>query len=156
MPDWLTHSLLGWIIGKTTKQDVALLVIGSLIPDLTKISMLLTWLGFHNYHLFEPIHTPIVAFLIASIIALFFTDIKKAFLPLGIGVLTHFILDFFLVHVHGGMKLLFPFSWDGWQIYLYRSDDYLITVIAVLAAVLVYAVSWYYEKRKNSHRPLKK
>jgi len=152
MADWFTHTLIGWITGKTTKQDVALLVIGSLIPDLTKISMLFTWLGFHNYHLFEPIHTPIVAFLIASIIALFFTDIKKAFLPLGIGVLTHFILDFFLVHTHPTLKLLFPLSWEEWQYSLIRSDDYRMTIVAILAALLIYIVFWWYENRTNSHR----
>jgi hypothetical protein len=151
MPDWLTHSLLGWITGKTTKQDVALLVIGALIPDLVKITLLFTWFGIKEYQFFEPLHTPIGAFLVAGIIALFFPDIKKAFIPLGIGVTTHFILDFFLVHVHGGMKLIFPFSWDGWQYYLIRSDDYRMTIVAILAALLVYVVYWYYEKRKKSH-----
>ena len=156
MADWLTHSLVGWITGKTTRQDIALLVIGALIPDLTKLNLGFVWLGFKNYHLFEPLHTPIGACLIAGIIALCFQEPKKAFLPLGIGVLTHFILDFFLIHVHGGIQLLFPFSWEGWQIYVYRSDDYLVTVIAVLVALLVYAVSWYYEQRKKSNLQLKK
>ena len=151
MPDWFTHSLIGWITGKTTKQDVALLVIGALIPDLVKITLLFTWLGIHDIQFFDPLHLPTGAFLVAGIIALFFQDIKKAFLSLGIGVTTHFILDFFLVHTHGGIKLLFPFSWDGWQVYLLRSDDYRMTIVAILAAFLVYAVYWYYEKRKKSH-----
>jgi len=153
MADWLTHSLIGWITGKTTKQDIALIVIGALIPDLAKIDLVLVWLGFHNYHLFEPLHTPICACLIAGIIALCFQEPKKTIIPLGIGVLTHFILDFFLVHVAGGIKLLFPFSWEGWQIYVYKSDDYLVTVIAILAALLVYGVFWYYDHRKKSILP---
>jgi hypothetical protein len=152
MADWLTHTLVGWITGKTLKQDIALLVIGSLIPDLTKLDMAFVWLGIHNYHFFEPLHTPIAACLIAGIIALFFPDIKKALLPLGLGILTHFILDFFLVHVHGGMKLLFPFSWEGWQVYVYRSDNYWVTVIAILAALIVYGMYWYHEKKKESLR----
>jgi len=156
MADWLTHSLVGWMTGKTSKQDIALLVVGSLIPDLVKINLAFTWLGINDHQFFDLLHTPVGAVLVAGIIALFFPDIKKALIPLGIGVSAHLILDFFLVHTHGGMKLLFPFSWDGWQIYVYRSDDYLITVIAVLAAMLVYTASWYYEKRKNSHHPLKK
>ena len=151
MPDWLTHSLLGWITGKTTKQDVALLVIGSLIPDLVKIALLFTWLGVNDVSFFEPLHTPIGAFLIAGIIALFFQEPKKAVLPLSIGIITHFILDFFLVHTHPTLTLLFPFSWDNWQYSLIRSDDYRMTIVAILAALLVYAVFWWYEKRKKSH-----
>jgi len=150
MPDWLTHSLIGWITGKTTKQDIALVVIGSLIPDLVKINLAFTWLRWNSYQVFDPLHTPIGAFLVAGIIAVFFKDARKVFVPLGIGVLTHFILDFFLIHVHGGMKLLFPFSWGEWQYYLIRYDDYRVTIGAVLAALLVYGAYWYYEKRKKS------
>lgn len=149
MPDWFTHSLIGWITGKTTKQGISLIVIGALIPDLVKINLLFTWLQVDSHQFFEPLHTPIGALLVAGIIAVFFPDIRKAFLPLGIGVSTHFILDFFLVHLHGGMKLLFPFSWDGWQWYLIRSDDYRVTLFAMLAAVLVYVVYWYHEKQKD-------
>jgi membrane-bound metal-dependent hydrolase YbcI (DUF457 family) len=110
-----------------------------------------TWLGSADYHFFEPLHTPIGACLIAGVIALFFQESKKVFIPLGIGILTHFTLDFFLhVYMHGGMKLLFPFSWEGWQLYLIRSDDYRMTVVAVLAALVIYAIYWYHAKRKKS------
>ena len=142
MPDWLTHTLVGWITGKTSKQDIALVVIGSLIPDLVKISLAFAWLGINDHQFFDPLHLPIGAFLVASIIALLFQDVRKAFLSLSIGVATHFILDFFLVHTYGGIKLLFPFSWDGWQIYLIRSDDYRMTIVAVLAVLLVYLIYW--------------
>jgi hypothetical protein len=150
MPDWLTHSLVGWITGKTTKQDIALIVIGALIPDLVKIDMLFIWLQGESSQFFDPLHTPIGALLVAGIIAVFFQDIRKAFLSLSIGVSTHFILDFFLVHVHGGMKLLFPFSWEEWQVYLIRIDDYRMTIGAVLAALLIYAFYRYHETRKKS------
>jgi hypothetical protein len=149
MPDWLTHTLVGWITGKTTKQDVALVVVGSLIPDLVKINLAFTWLGLNDYQFFDPLHTPIGAFLVAGIIAVFFPDIRKAFIPLGIGVSTHFILDFFLVHIHEGMKLLFPFSWNEWQFYLIRSDDYRMTIAAVLLAILIYMIYWVAARRKK-------
>jgi LexA-binding, inner membrane-associated putative hydrolase len=149
MPDWLTHSLLGWITGKTTKQDIALIVIGALIPDLTKINLVFIWLGFYNYHLFEPFHTPLGACIVAGVIALLFQEPKKAFISFSLGIITHFILDFFLVHVHGGMELLFPFSWEGWQWYLIRNDDYRMTIVAVFAALLVYVVYWVAAQRKK-------
>ena len=151
MPDWLTHTLAGWIAGKQVKMEVGLVVIGSLIPDLVKIYLIFIWLGIDHHNFFDPIHTPIGAFLIGGIIALFFEDAKKAFIPLGIGITTHFALDFFLVHVSGGMKLLFPFSWEEWQYYLIRPDDYRITLVAIMVALFVYSVYWYYGKRKFSN-----
>ncbi|VVB62025.1 Uncharacterised protein [uncultured archaeon] len=42
MPDWITYTLIGWITGKTTKQDVALVVISALIPYLVKITLMFT------------------------------------------------------------------------------------------------------------------
>ncbi len=148
MPDWLTHTLIGWITGKITKIDIGLIVIGTLIPDLIKINIAFIWLRIDHHYFFDPIHTPVGAILIGGIIALFFKDYKKAFIALGTGITTHFILDFFLVHVSGGMKLLFPFSWGEWQFYLIRSDDYLITIIAILAAIIVFFFYYLYNTRK--------
>ena len=149
MPDWFTHSLVGWITGKTTKQDIALIVIGALIPDLVKIDLVFKWFNVNTHQFFEPLHTHIGTILIAGIIAISFKDAKKAFIPLIIGVSTHFILDFFLVHVYGGIKLLFPIRWEGWQYYLIRSDDYRTTVVAILAALLVYFIYWVSKQRKK-------
>ena len=150
MPDWFTHTLIGWITGKTTKMDIGLVVIGSLIPDLMKIYLAFRWLGADYQHFFEPIHTPVGAFLIGGLIALFFVDAKKAFLTLGVGITTHFILDFLLVgDTTSGMKLLFPFSWKEWQYNMIRADDYRVTIIAVIAAVLIYIIYCYQNKRKN-------
>lgn len=149
MPDWLTHSIIGWITGKTTKLDVSLVVIGALIPDICKLSMLFDWvlsIGLTNF--FIPIHTPVGALLIVCVIALFFEDTKKVFLYLGGGVMTHFIFDMFLLNVSGGTLLLFPFSWDEWQLGFIRSDDYKMTILAIIVAVVVYGIFYYYKDRK--------
>ena len=116
MPDWFTHTLVGWIIGKTAKMDIALIVAGSLIPDLYKITIAFNFLKIDTHNFLEPLHMPAGAFIIGALFSLFFINSKKAFIFLSIGILSHFILDFFLVHVSGGMKLLFPFSWEEWQI----------------------------------------
>jgi len=60
-----------------------------------------------------------------------------------VGIISHFFLDFFLVHVSGGMKLLFPFSWEEWQIYIIRYDDYYVTIVAIIAAIIVYTLYYY-------------
>jgi hypothetical protein len=150
MPDWLTHTLVGWITGKTTKLEVSLIVIGALVPDISKIELVFNWIFNKDVlSLFYPIHTPLGAFLIIGILSLFFHDYKKTLLLLGIGVATHFILDLLLMNTSGGMILLFPFSWEQWQLQLIRSDDYLITIAAVIAAFFVYLVYFLYEKQRT-------
>ena len=131
MPDWLTHSLFGWIIGKTTKMDIGLIVVGALIPDTIKIGLGLSWIGVEHNNFLYPLHTPLCALIIGGIFSLLFSDSKKAFQLLGIGIISHFILDLFLEHVYGGIKIFFPFSWQEWQMYLIRSDDYFVTIFAV-------------------------
>jgi hypothetical protein len=144
MPDWLTHSLIGWITGKIIKSDVALLVIGSLLPDIEKISVVDNWFGIHSEQFLAPFHTPAGAFLIGGLLALFFESPKKAFIPLSIGITTHFILDVFLFNSSGGLRLLFPFSWEGWQYDVISSGDDWITIIAIYAAAFVYIIYLYY------------
>jgi HJR/Mrr/RecB family endonuclease len=150
MVDWLTHSLVGWITGKTIKQEISFVIIGSLIPDISKFFIIFNWfLKNDTKNFFLPIHTPIGAILIACVFAYFFHDIIKAFILFGVGIATHFILDLFLLNVSGGMLLLFPVSWDEWQINLIQSEDYMITIYAILAAVTVYSIYYIYEKRKS-------
>ena len=149
MADWFTHTLIGWITGKTTRTDIALVVIGSLLPDLSKLNIALSILGVSDSSLFDPLHTPIGALLIAGLIALIFPNLKKAFLALLLGLSTHFLLDFFLIHPHSSMTLLFPFSWEAWQIPVYTSDDYRVTILALVAALLIYIGYRYHERKKN-------
>lgn len=148
MPDWLTHTLAGWITGKTIKMDVGLVVIGSLIPDLMKINLAFRWFGIDQQYFLEPIHTPVCAFLIGGLIALFFLDVKKAFIAIGCGISTHFILDLFIISDSTeGMKLLFPFSWKEWRYNMIYADDYKVTIFAIITAIVIYILYLYYEKR---------
>jgi hypothetical protein len=146
MPDWLTHTMIGWIIGKTTKMEVSLIVLGAILPDLKKINLIAIWLGLDYQIFFNPFHTPILAFLIAGIIALFFTSSKKAFLALSIGVITHFILDFFLIGITKGIQFLFPISFEYWR-FNYIIADYYITITAIISAFCVYIFYFYNSKR---------
>jgi hypothetical protein len=154
MPDWFTHTLIGWITGKVTKIDIALIVIGSLIPDLVKINIAFALLRVDHYYFFEPIHTPIGAFLIGGIISLFFKDYKKVLFALSIGIFTHFIFDFLLVHVAGGTKILYPLSWKEWQIYLIRSDEYFMTIIAIIISIIIFFLYYYFDKQKSNQKDI--
>ena len=154
MPDWFTHTLVGWIIGKTLKMDIALIVTGSLIPDLYKITIAFSLLRIDTHNFLDPLHLPAGAFIIGALFSLFFINSKKVFIFLSIGILSHFILDFFLVHVSGGMKLLFPFSWEEWQIYIIRPDEYLMTIVAIIAAVIVYLIYRYKDNKMKKELPV--
>ncbi len=141
MPDWLTHTIAGWITGKTAKIDVSLVIIGSLIPDLVKIELVFNALKINTHAFFAPLHTPAGSLLVAGSIAFLFPKVREAFLFLSVGIATHFILDFFLLHTSGGIKLLFPLSWNEWQIHAIRSDNYWVTIFAVGIALAFYFVT---------------
>lgn len=143
MPDWLTHSLAGWMTGRAAKLDVSLLVAGALIPDLVKVRLAFQLLHLDTNGFFDPLHTPAGALLVAATVAFLFPRAWQAFALLAAGVGTHFALDMFLRHVSGGMKLLFPVSWQEWQLHLVTSGNYWMTVAAVAAAgLLSLALRW--------------
>lgn len=147
MPDWVTHTMIGWITGKGIKMEVGLVALGSILPDLVKINYIALWFGADLYSLFNPFHTPVGSLLVAGILALFFIDSKKVFLALGIGITTHFLLDFFLIGATRGIQLLFPFSWNYWR-FNEIMIDYRITLIAVIAAIFVYIFCYYKDSKK--------
>ena len=140
MPDWLTHTLAGWMTGRVAKMDVSLLVAGALIPDLVKVRLAFELFHVDTLGFFDPLHTPVGALLVAAAAAFLFPRVKQAFLLLALGVATHFGLDLLLRHVSGGMKLLFPLSWQEWRLDVVTSGDYRMTIVAVAAAGLFYLV----------------
>jgi hypothetical protein len=155
MPDWLTHSLVGWIVGKATRQEVGLVVIGAVLPDVDKLYLIVNaGLNIRSDAFFLPLHTPIGAVLLAGVVALFFGDMKKALIPLGLGVATHFALDIVFFEIGGGVRLLFPFSWEGWQLNLIRMTDYdlMITVSAILVSAVVYFLYYLHGKWKTNQK----
>jgi hypothetical protein len=151
MSDWLTHSLVGWIAGKITGLEVSLLLLGSVLPDINKIYLVFQWvLNIRTDTFFFPLHTPFGALLLAGGVALFFRDALKAFLSLGVGIVFHFTLDVLLVEVGGGEPLLFPLSWQGWQLGVIPASDYdlWITLYVLIASFIVYIVYSIFAKKK--------
>jgi hypothetical protein len=151
MPDWITHTMIGWITGKTLRLEVGLIVVGSLIPDIVKIDDVLHWFGFDFQGFFHPFHTPFGSVLVIGIIALFFIDTIKVFFTLAIGVATHFILDFFLIGASKGIQFLFPFSWNYWR-FSEITTDYRMTVLALFVALGVYLYYYYIHSRKTKKK----
>jgi hypothetical protein len=149
MPDWITHIAVAWIIGtllglrykQFNQSNTAIIMVGALIPDIIKISIITNYLGYNIYNYITPIHLPIGSIIIVGMITLLFKEKKWIFLFLLIGITTHYLLDLLLEGE--GMTLFYPFYWGQWQLGLTTSQDYTSTIIALSAVILVYMISRY-------------
>jgi hypothetical protein len=148
MPDWVTHIAVAWTLCRIlsfkfkefNSANTIIVITGALIPDISKIVLGLRLFGIDASDYFATIHIPTGSFIVAGIFSLLFPEKKKAFLFLGLGILSHYILDSLLEHVSGGIYLLFPFNWWQWQLEFTNSSDYWITLLAVSIAALVYLI----------------
>ncbi|MGB9980311.1 metal-dependent hydrolase [Methanobacterium sp.] len=146
MPDWITHILIPWtfftILGfkfkQFSQQNIAVVIMGALVPDIFKIYLVLNQIGIHVEDFFTPIHSPVGSILIASIISLFFIERRLIFIFLVLGISTHYALDLLLFN--GGMYLLYPFNPVKWQIGIISVTDYNITIVSIVAALVVYSI----------------
>jgi hypothetical protein len=95
-------------------------------------------------------HIPIGTLLVCGLCALLFEEGTRVrvFLLFTFGMVTHYALDVLLIHVSGGLMLLYPLSWDTWALQLVRPDNWLGTTILVAAAVLVWLVLRVWSNRR--------
>ena len=150
MPDWLAHILVAYILccilgikfKVFSKENTAIVMVGALIPDIVKAGLLFDFLGMDVWDFIAPLHTPIGSMLSAALFSLLseFEERKRIFYLLILGASTHYALDFLLMHVSGGMLMLFPFSWHGWQLGVIQCDNYYVALVALLLACVVYVV----------------
>jgi hypothetical protein len=148
MPDWITHIVVAWTICRILRfkydefnsANTMLVITGALIPDLVKVVLGLKLIGVDAYDYLAALHLPSGSIILAGIISLLFPEKKKTFLFLGLGVLTHYSLDLILEHVSGGIYLFFPFNWWQGQFEITNSSHYMITLLALCIAGLVYLI----------------
>lgn len=149
MVDWIAHLLASWIGSKLSQlrfpklrnRDIALVMLGAVLPDIIAINYLIAWLGVNTGGLLLPFHTPVGSVLVAATISLMFSKRKIAIHLMTIGIATHFALDSLLLHVSGGMVLLFPFNWTwGFQLNLISSDSWIPAIASVVVATLLLIV----------------
>ncbi len=155
MPDWITHVLVAWTLAtllgfkfkEFSQRNAAIVILGALIPDLYKIYLLMPLIGDQILNFVLPVHMPIGSLLIAGIISLFFTEIRKAFFFLILGISTHYILDLLLIS--SGLELLYPISLFRFQIGIITVYDYHITILSIFMAFIVYII---YKSVNNSEK----
>ena len=67
MPDWLAHILFAYVLCKVlgiklkvfNNENVAIVMIGSLIPDVVKVGLIFDLAGIDVWDFIAPLHTPI-------------------------------------------------------------------------------------------------
>ncbi len=147
MPDWLTHILFAYVLcvvlsfkfnSFRDNRNVAVVMVGSLVPDLAKVELLFNWIGVEVGDFVAPLHTPVGSLFSAGLVSLLFYGSILVFSLLVMGFATHFVLDMLLGHVSGGMLMLFPFSWNKYQLGIIHSGDYNITVVVLVVAVVLF------------------
>lgn len=149
MPDWIAHVLVAWSCGKllqlkemVSKKDVALLMLGAVLPDINAIDYLFCWAGIDFKGSLFTFHTIAGALTAGALISLMFKDSRKTFFLLAAGALSHFALDALLLHVGKGMVLLFPFSWMwGFQLGWIPSDSWIPTLVITPIALVVFLLA---------------
>lgn len=157
MPDWIVHICVAYLVCRIlyfkfpifNSANTVLAMVGSILPDLVKLQIILSYFGIHLTDYLPAFHTPVITFIIAGIISLFFENQKVAFLFLVIGATTHFVLDLLLVDLEGGIYLFFPFSFQTIHINLIPPDDYLITFVVLTLTILIYLWGRWMKKNKE-------
>lgn len=157
-PDWLTHVLVAWTLSRLLQirfrqfdeKNTAIVMVGALVPDIVKIGLLFDFFRINAWNFLAPFHTPVGALLSSALISLLFQESSLAFGMLVLGASTHFALDFCLKHVAGGMLLLFPFSWQGYQVGLFQSDNYWTCLVALILASVVLIITRYLKRQHPS------
>ena len=117
-------------------------MIGALLPDIFKLILPLRLIGVNAEDALMLFHTPVGTLLVCGLCALLFEEGTRGrvFLLFTFGMVTHYALDALLISVTGGLVLLYPLSWETWQLDLIRPDNWLGTTILVGAAILVWLV----------------
>jgi len=162
MAEWLTHILLayalftvvGWYVEWLDEKWVAVGVVGSILPDLSRLDLLISddfvsaLLGIPFS--WDGLHTLGGVVVLSAIGAVLFATRQqqyRAFLLLFAGALSHLVVDLPQAYADGLMitnLYLFPlppwrFSTPGW----YVSADRWVVVVSFAVALPVFLVDYY-------------
>ena len=134
MPDLLTHVLVGWGISNLLilrNKDLELfkpaIIVGSVLPDLWSFRMITDLIGINlNWQLYV-FHTPVGTAITALLIGLVFLkeDVwKQGTIFLVLGAELHLMLDLTLHHIEGGHYILFPISWQLFELRIFWPESF--------------------------------
>lgn len=150
MPDWIVHLSIALLIAAIFKiKNWKLMLIGSILPDLSRILlMIFNFLGFEeikSFLILDPIHTPFVSLLMSISIAIIFNGVFKNLFLIYLGVVMHFILDTLQFAGAFGYMLFYPFSFKEFSFNLFYAGKLIFPIIGLI----ILFTSLYYLKGKN-------
>lgn len=154
MADLLTHALVAFSIGtalswkfkRITPQFITIMMIGSVLPDLNRIELLLDPAAIQNTldipFSWQPFHTLGGVLLIIGILTLLVSkkNSELIFSLLCIGAFTHFLLDIFLLNASGTTFIIFfPITTFRPEMQgFYLSTDVWPAIVAAYTAIIVW------------------
>jgi len=170
MAEWLTHIVLayalftaaGWYIEWLDRQWVAVGMVGSILPDLSRLDLVIDadriTAVFGVPFEWGGLHTLGGAVVLSALGAVLFSTRRqqyRAFLLLFAGALSHLVVDLPQAYADGLMitnLYLFPlpawrFPTPGW----YVSADRWVVVVSLAVALPVFVVDYY--RRKQATDP---
>ena len=161
MPDWLTHVIIGWgifnlltIRWKNIQQFKSAVIVGSILPDLWNIRLILEQIGLDLTWQLYVFHTPLGALLTALLISLIFfkEDVWSQgafFLAIGVGL--HLALDLTLRHIGGGHYVLFPISWQLYELGIFWPETFTPLFLAVIFGTASYIFTKHVKENKGTN-----
>jgi hypothetical protein len=151
LPDWVTHLGTTYIATRTTLRlrpglarwlDVRHLLLGALLPDVTRFTIILVdvldWPAIPTFTYFIPFHSLLVVILLAGALALVIPTARRssgrAFGAVMIGAIFHLLLDDLEGPVGCGSTTFYPFYFGkpmiGWN-----SEGQFATFLLVVSAI---------------------
>jgi hypothetical protein len=152
MPELITHSVSAYAFRRYLNEDWILFVFGAILPDVVSrpITVIASLLGCESCgYVTLPSHAPLFLLPLSLFIALLFEERMRArvFTYLFLGAMLHNAFDVLQIHLHDrAYPWLFPFSFTGFEIGLFWSDEspYLIPFALMILAMLLWL-----ERRKK-------
>ncbi|MFO7966368.1 MAG: metal-dependent hydrolase [Archaeoglobaceae archaeon] len=156
MADWLTHILIGLIAIELlsfkytlVKEQRALVLVSSILPDLGNFTMLMGELGSNLGPFFEAVHTPVGFLFLAGLVSYGFKRewVRAGFLLILLGGLLHIAADLLIVSLDGKVMLLFPFSLEKYSLNVFRQGEFAYLGIVFVLAIIVFSFVRLYRLR---------
>ncbi len=137
LPDLVAHLAIGYLASDMLRLDKALMLLGSVLPDIKIASFLVAPLVDDSTAgaLFYAFDSPAIFLPLALIGSAFFTNRRMAFRCFSIGILLHLALDSMQYKFGGGVLPLFPPLAERYSLGIFWQDDYTVTVALVTILV---------------------
>ncbi|EKD49865.1 MAG: hypothetical protein ACD_63C00024G0006 [uncultured bacterium] len=148
MPDLITHTAFAYFFTGKTRRFVIFVLLGAVLPDLTRVAFVIFTKNPHAYYFFAPLHTPFGSLLFVFLVVLLFEkEIRfRAFLWMLLGVAIHLILDVFQGHYTSyPYQWAFPYLGLKEEIFWFWPEN----TIYVAPFVLLAAILFYFYKKSR-------